>query len=84
MTNTTRFDHTACDHRATPADRKACRVLRRSWIARLQTVYLQVDLEYTFDLMREYEAMVDLFAMRWGMELSAAYDLIERGPRVFN
>lgn len=35
----------------------------------------------TFEI-REYEAIVDLFATRWGMELRAAYDLIENGPVV--
>lgn len=32
---------------------------------------------------REYEATVDLFAGRWGMDLADAYDLIENGPVVY-
>jgi hypothetical protein len=46
-------------------------------------MYMQVEESYTFDGRREYEATIDLFSMRWGMDLHATYDLIERGPIVF-
>jgi hypothetical protein len=40
------------------------------------------DVNETHEI-REYEATVDLFSMRWGMDLRAAYELIENGPVVF-
>lgn len=32
---------------------------------------------------REYEATVDLFAYRWNMDLTDAYELIENGPVIY-
>jgi hypothetical protein len=79
MTN--RMDHTGCTHAATPAARKVCRADRRNQVKNLQRAYMDVDAG-TFAI-AEYEAMVDLFSMRWGMDLRDAYQLIEEGPVVF-
>lgn len=82
MTNTTRFDHTACTHDSTPAARRRCRARRVADIREAQAAFQKAwDTNDTFEI-REYEAIVDTFAFRWGMELRAAYDLIENGPVV--
>lgn len=79
---TTRFDHTDCSHDRTPAARGRCRARRASDIREAQAAFqVAWDVNETFEI-REYEAIVDLFATRWGMELRAAYDLIENGPVV--
>lgn len=78
----TRFDHTNCTHPATPKGRAWCREARRSDIRKAQAAHsLAWDTNATPEI-REYEATVDLFAMRWGMDLHDAYDLIENGPVV--
>lgn len=82
MTNTTRFDHTACTHVATAAARAKCRARRRADIMEAQAAFRTAwDVNETHEI-REYEAIVDTFAFRWNMELAAAYDLIENGPVV--
>lgn len=85
MTN--RMDHTDCSHDATPAGRKVCRADRRLDIMDAQARYVKIQGQPVghdnFEEIREYEATIDLFSMRWGMDLHAAYDLIERGPVVF-
>lgn len=84
MTNTTRFSHTDCTHAATPAGRRYCRDSRRDQIRDAQKRYSDLaDMPRTDDeifALREYEATVDLFSMRWGMALRDAYELIENGP----
>lgn len=78
MTN--RMDHTDCPHDATPKGRAWCRKDRLDRIAKLQREYMVMSDSGDVALIREYEAGVDLFAMRYGMDLHDAYDLIERGP----
>lgn len=79
---TTRLDHTNCGHALTAAARKVCRDRRNGYIRQAQRAYLAVDLDPDFAGQNEYEAMVDLFSMRYGMDLHDAYALIERGPVV--
>lgn len=75
--------HTACTHEATPAARRKCRARRRADVMAAQAAYrIAFDTNETAEI-REYEATVDLFAMRWNMDLADAYELIERGPVVF-
>lgn len=79
--NTTRFSHTDCTHEGTPTGRRYCRDARRGQIRDAQKMYMEIAVEdYNYTAIREYEATIDLFSMRWGMDLHAAYDLIERGP----
>ena len=80
---TTRFDHTACRHTATPAGRKACRARRTADIREAQDLFKKAwDTNATPEI-REYEATVDTFAFRWNMTMADAFDLIENGPVVF-
>lgn len=78
MTN--RMDHTNHDHSATPAARKVCRDAYYGQIQKAQHVYLDVMADPDFAGQSDYEAMVDLFAMCWGMDLYDAYQVIEKGP----
>lgn len=79
----TRIDHTNCRHVRTPKARAACRADlaaggRNARIAELQRAYMKAEeagMPYA-----EYEAMVDIFAMDFGMNLQDAYELIENGP----
>lgn len=82
MTNTTRLSHTDCPHGSTPADRRACRNSRNAQIKAAQRMYMEVAEDPNLAGQREYEATVDLFAMRWRMDLADAYQLIENGPVV--
>ena len=83
MTNDARFSHTACTHDTTAAARRRCRARRRTDLMEAQAAFQKAwDVNETFEI-REYEAIVDTFSYRWGMDLKAAYDLIENGPVVF-
>lgn len=74
--------HTTCTHEATPAARRRCRARRRADLIEAQAAFQKAwDVNKTHEI-REYEAMVDLFAHRWNMDLAAAYELIENGPVV--
>jgi hypothetical protein len=78
--NTTRFDHTECLHPSTPAGRRFCREDRKMAIKGLQAAYTEMEMSDDTELRREYEARVDIFSQNWGMDLHAAYNLIENGP----
>jgi hypothetical protein len=81
MTN--RIDHTNCRHVRTPKARAACRADlaaggRNRRIAELQRAYMQADAaELPW---AEYEAMVDIFSMDFGIKFQDAFELIENGP----
>lgn len=80
MTN--RMDHTNCSHPTTAAARKRCRSRRTADIREAQAGFKTAwDVNETHEI-REYEALVDMFAFRWNMDLADAYDLIEKGPVV--
>lgn len=80
---TNRFDHTDCSHDTTPAGRKLCRSTRRRAIRDAQAMYMAVMADPNFEGQNDYEATVDIFAMRYGMALRDAYTLIENGPCVY-
>lgn len=80
---TNRIDHTGCDHRATPADRKVCRTARRARLVEAQAAYRAVAEDPNFAGQRDYEAMVQTLSFKFGITLRAAYDLVENGPCVF-
>lgn len=81
MTNT-RIDHTGHNHPNTTAARQGCRKAYREDIMKAQRAFMDAADQNDSELIREYEAIVDLFAMRWNMDLDAAYKLIENGPVV--
>lgn len=76
-------DHSSHGHPATPGARRACRTTRNAKIKALQAMYMKAD-EIAgadgYETYREYAAMVDLFSMDYGMDLRAAYELVENGP----
>lgn len=75
MTN--RIDHTRCTHTATPSARAACRRIRRDDLATARAMFM--EMEGTGIEADEYDAFVDLVALRFGLSLDAMYDLIEHG-----
>lgn len=75
-------NHTGHNHPATPAARRACRNLRNAKVREAQKAFSAAALDNDSALISEYEALVDSFAMTYGMDLNAAYDLIENGPIV--
>lgn len=80
MTN--RMDHTNCTHEATPKGRAWCRNAYRAAIKGLQAEYMAVASIDQADAqaIREYEAGVDLFSGRWGIDFHEAFNIIENGP----
>lgn len=76
----TRLDHTNCGHAITPAARKTCRTWRTDRIRQAQKAYMEMSDSGDVTLIRNYQAMVDLFAAQAGMDLRDAYTLIENGP----
>lgn len=74
--------HATCNHEATPAARRRCRAARRADIMAAQAAYQKACDSNEIPEIREYEAMVDIFAYRWSMDLADAYNLIEQGPIV--
>jgi len=79
----TRLDHTNCGHALTPAARKRCRDWRNDRIRAAQKAFMAAAEDNDSHLIREYEAMVDLFAGQVGMDLHDAFDLIENGPVIY-
>jgi len=78
MTN--RMDHTNCTHDATAAGRRYCRADRKMAIKCLQAAYMAAAVGNDSELIREYEARVEIFSTNWGIELREAYKIVENGP----
>lgn len=82
MTN--RIDYTLCTHSRTAKGRAWCRDNRKDAVRKAQQAYdglCKVDTP-AYGEYNEYYALVDHVAYVMGIDLTAAYDVVENGPVV--